>query len=421
MSTSAESRPMPAPRLRAAPPSALHAGPPLVVAWALCCVSVTAMLLGSFAGSAGAYGFAALWLLLAAAWPRTAWRAIAARRGVWVFPLFALASVAWSQSHGDTLRFGMEYVLTCGCAILAASVLPPHRFISALTVSLMAIALLCLVAGKQSVDPLTGSSAFVGVFESKNQLGFFASLMLLCGLALLLDRRQELLIRALGLPALALAAPLLILTRSGTAVVTAALAAAILVGGLGFSRLHRFTRTRMLAALIICLLPLVAIAGLAGSAGFEAITGALGKDATLTGRTLLWHRAAALIPDHLMLGYGFQAFWRQNDVVAESLWHEFHVLSRQGFHFHNSFIEAAIELGITGAALLAVSLVGTLGGLLRWSWRTGGADSAFFVALLFCLIVRSFVEVDVLFQFQIGSFLLFVAASYAGAALEAGK
>jgi hypothetical protein len=35
---------------------------------------------------------------------------------------------------------------------------------------------------------------------------------------------------------------------------------------------------------------------------------------------------------------------------------------------------------------------------------------------MFCLLTRSFVEVDVLMQFQIGAFIMFVAATYAARA-----
>ena len=39
---------------------------------------------------------------------------------------------------------------------------------------------------------------------------------------------------------------------------------------------------------------------------------------------------------------------------AERLWEEFYVGSRSGFHFHNTFIEALVELGVVGLALAAL-------------------------------------------------------------------
>ena len=394
--------------------AAIPLQPPALLTWGLFVVSVTAILLGSFVGSAGAYAFLALWIGLGLAYGRACWAVLAGMpRLLWALPFFALASTAWSQASSDTLKFSAEYMATIGCAVLAASLLPPRALVSALACCLVMTALLSVVFGKQSVDPLTGSSAFVGVFESKNQLGFFVSLMLLASMALLLDGRQPLLARLLGLAALILALPLLVLTRSGTALLTAVMSSAVLVGNLVMSRLSRFERARILGASVVVMLPVVVLLLIAGDDMRAMLLDAMGKDATLTGRTLLWAHALELIPHHPLFGHGYQAFWKQDTVEAESLWFEFHVLSRQGFHFHSTYIETAVELGYVGAAILVTTLLAVFAGLIRWSWRGGSVAASFFTALMFCLLTRSFVEVDVLMQFQIGVFLLFIGATYA--------
>ncbi|MDR3536965.1 MAG: O-antigen ligase [Acetobacteraceae bacterium] len=403
----APGRPLPAPSGLPAPG----------LTWGIFVLSVTAILLGSFVGSAGAYAFLALWLMLAFPYGRGCLALLTnSPWPIWVLPFLALASTFWSQSVSDTLKYGLEFVATAGCAVLAASLLKPRALISALTCCLVVTALLSVAFGKQSVDPLTGSAAFVGVFESKNQLGFFTSLMLLAAVALLIDSRQPLPARLLGIVALVLALPLLVLTRSGTAMLSAVLASLVLVANLAMSRLSRFERARLLGAGVVVMIPIAVLLLVAGDDMSALLLGVMGKDATLTGRTLLWAHAMQLIPQHPLLGFGYQAFWRQDTVAAESLWFEFHVLSRQGFHFHSTYVETTIELGYLGAAVLVATLLGVFGGLVRWSWRTGTVAASFFTALMFCLLTRSFVEVDVLMQFQIGAFTLFVAATYAARA-----
>ena len=388
--------------------------PPVVLTWWIFFASVTAILLGGFVGSAGAFLFLVMWLLLGLAYGRASLRLLlAGPRLPWLLPCFALLSTLWSQAPSDTLKFGIEYVATAGCAVLAASLLKPRTLVLALTAALLVTAVLSVLFGRQSIDPLTGSTAFVGVFESKNQLGFFVSLMLLAGIALAIDARQAGFARLMGLAAVALSLPLLVLTHSGTSVVSAALAAGVLILDLALSRLSRFGRARLLLAVCVVLLPVALLLVVAGDDVSGQLLSAMGKDATLTGRTVLWRHAAQLIPYHPLFGHGFQAFWRHDDVQAESLWHEFHVLSRQGFHFHSTYVETAIELGYAGVAILVATLLGVFVGLVRWSWRTASIPAAFFVALMFCLLTRSFVEVDVLQQFQIGGFVLFVAATYA--------
>jgi exopolysaccharide production protein ExoQ len=397
--------------------------PPPALTWGIFVVSVTAILLGSFVGSAGAYAFLALWILLALPYGRRCMALLMdCPRALWALPLLALASTIWSQSRPDTLKYGLEFVATAGCAVLAASLLKPRALISALTCCLVITAVLSVVFGKESIDPLTGSSAFVGVFESKNQLGFFTSLMLLAAVALLIDGGQPVPTRLLGGVALVLALPLLVLTRSGTAIVSAVLASLVLVANYVFSQLSRSERARLLGVAVVVMLPVAILLAVAGDEVAALLLDLMGKDATLTGRTLLWAHALQLIPQHPLLGYGYQAFWRQDTVEAESLWFEFHVLSRQGFHFHSTYFETAIELGWIGAAVLVGTLLGVFGGLIRWSWRCRSVAASFFTALMFCLLTRSFVEVDVLMQFQIGAFTLFVAATYAARApLEDGK
>jgi exopolysaccharide production protein ExoQ len=387
--------------------------PPIVIAWLVFCASVTGILLGSFVGSAGAYAFLALWTILGGMYARTSVRFLTAYGIIWVFPGFALMSALWSQEMAGTLKYGAEYAGTAGCAVLAAALLSPRQIISALMSCLLLTAILSIVFGRSGMDPMTGVTTFIGVFESKNELGFFVSIMLLGSLALILDSRQPVMFRLMGLLALGLDGPLLIMTRSGTSQVTAVLASGVLIGNFMVSRLSRFGRARLLFAFMVIMLPSMALLGVAGDGVHDFVVNVMGKDTTLTGRTLLWQHALTLIPQHPFLGSGFQAFWRHNDVEAESLWSQFHVLSRQGFHFHSTYIEALIEVGFIGTAALASTVLAVMAGVVRWSWCVGSVPASFFVSLMVCLLIRSFVEVDMMFQFQIGTFLLFMAAYYA--------
>jgi exopolysaccharide production protein ExoQ len=387
--------------------------PPPAIVWLVFFLSMTAMLAGNARGSTGAYAFLALWMVLGGCYARASLRALTAFGGIWLFPGFALLSTVWSQAPGSTLRFSAEYAATVGCAILAAAQLTPRQLISALMCCLLLTAILSIAFGTNLVDPLTGVTTFVGLFESKNMLGFFVSVMLLGSLATMLDTRQPTMFRVLGLLALGVEAPLLVMTRSGTSELTGVLGSCVLIANLLVSRLSRFGRARLLFAGLVILLPSVAFLGATGDGVHDFIVHVMGKNTTLTGRTDLWRYAATLIPRHPLAGIGFQAFWNHENLEAEGLWRQYHVLSRMGFHFHSTYVEAAVELGYAGAALLTATLLAVLAGVVRWSWRTGSVAASFFVALMAIMLIRSFVEVDVMFQFQIGTFLLFVAAWYA--------
>jgi exopolysaccharide production protein ExoQ len=77
----------------------------------------------------------------------------------------------------------------------------------------------------------------------------------------------------------------------------------------------------------------------------------LDRDPTLTGRWDLWDAALAQIGDRPVLGYGFAAFW-----TAGADWRTEAELGDVG-HFHNTFLEVAVQLGLLGVALTALLLL----------------------------------------------------------------
>jgi exopolysaccharide production protein ExoQ len=380
--------------------------------WCAFVVSVTMILLGNFSGTIGAYGFLVIWILLAATRVTTSVYAITLGWQIWLFPVFAVLSTLWSQAHWVSLRFALEYVATAGCAILAARLLSPRQLISALLVCLLMISVLCLAIGKTTFNEMTETVDFVGVFESKNELAFFVSLMLLAAMAVLFDGGQGWLFRLLALVSLLPVVPLLVKTHSATAELTAVASVAVLLGNFIVAQLTPRERARMIGAGMVMITPLLALTGMAGDVAQDFVVHVLGRSSTMTGRTVLWDHAMHLIPQHALLGWGWQAFWLQNTVDAEGLWAEFHITSRQGFQFQNTFLEAAVELGWIGCALLAVLLMVTTWRVIRWSWRDHSMASSFYVALIVCFLIRSVVEVDILYQFTIGSFMFFVVMCF---------
>jgi len=388
--------------------------PPPLLTGCVFVVSFTAMTLIGFVGSAGADVFVAAWGLLALAYGRASLHLLAQGPWlVWLIPGFSLLSVLWSTAPGETVRFGVENALTVACAVLSARLLRPRAMLAALTLSLLATSVVSIGLGGRTIDPLTKAIVFVGVFTSKNEVGFFSSLMFIAAVAVGIDRRQPAPLRLLGWGAVLLSLPLLVLSRSATSVASVAVGAAALVFGLILSRLDRAGRARMIAAATLAMLPAaLLLVGIGGEAG-GFVLDALGRDATLTGRTDLWRYADKIIADAPLLGQGFQAFWRHDSVDAETLWASFGVGSRTGFHFHNTYVETAVELGYAGVALLVVTLLGFVVGTVRWSWQTGSVPAAFWVAVLACLIARSFAEVDALQPFQVGTFILYAAGTYA--------
>ena len=145
--------------------------------------------------------------------------------------------------------------------------------------------------------------------------------------------------------------------------------------------------------------------------GLDLLLGAFGKDATLTGRTYLWSEGWAAAAETPVVGIGYQAYWVQGFSEAERLWAEFYITSRSGFHFHNTYIEVLVELGFVGLVLIGLVMVRVLLAHLGRMLNDGhNQASRILFGIAVMLLVRSFVEVDVLHPYVVGSFLLYYAA-----------
>jgi O-antigen ligase len=79
----------------------------------------------------------------------------------------------------------------------------------------------------------------------------------------------------------------------------------------------------------------------------------LGKDPTLTDRTVVWADALALV-ENPILGAGFESFWLGERL--DKLWAKWWWGPTQA---HNGYIETYLNLGVVGVVLLIVLLLST--------------------------------------------------------------
>jgi exopolysaccharide production protein ExoQ len=380
--------------------------------WVCTFLSTLVLLMGAVIGSAGAAGFLLVWVLYVALRPDHLIRSLPLLGILWALPALTLLSTFWSEATVLTARSSVQYTLTILCAVLAAQATPARQFISAIMIALLAIALLSLAAGRVSVDPMTGEQAYLGIFASKNYLASFITLLLMSAMAVIVDRHQPALMRLLAAVSFLPALPLLILTRSATSLVVAAACIGLLATAFVFTRMTPKWRAVFLIVSIFAVLYVLAILLLTPQAYEYFITRVLGKSTTLTGRTYLWARAAGIISQDPIIGQGFQAFWRHDSLEAEALWMYFGITNRGGFHFHNTYIETLVGLGNTGLIILVGTLLIVVGRVLASFLQTISVPSAYFLTVLASIVIRSFVEIDILYQFQLLTFVFFAMAIY---------
>lgn len=329
----------------------------------------------------------------------------------WIVPFAALAclSVFWSAAPGVTARASVQFASHVVCALIAARTISVRTLTLGALVGILFVLLFSLAFGQYNLDPLDGSYSFVGAFPSKNQLGLFASLGGYFAFAALVILGERGVWRLLALACGGLSAVLLVKSQSATSILALALVLAIQV----WLRLALLfpPGVRKASAIIGVVLAIgILLVGL-NLGGLDLLLAAFGKDSTLTGRTYLWSQGWAAASQAPFFGVGYQAYWVQGFSEAERLWEEFYIGSRSGFHFHNTFIEVAVELGLVGVVLITAVILRTFAGhLSRVIGDARNEPSFVLFGIVAMLLIRAFVEVDVINPYVVGSFLLFYAA-----------
>jgi exopolysaccharide production protein ExoQ len=204
-------------------------------------------------------------------------------------------------------------------------------------------------------DP-DGSPMNTGVTTNKNSLGLIVYLVSLGALwnlrALLKDKEAPNRTRRLVAQGTLLTFGIVLLQMAHSAT---SIACFILGCGLILATNLRAIRTRPARVNALCL-GIVLVGGLTMLFGGESIvTGALGRQENLSGRTDIW-AASIAAADNPVIGTGFESFWNVNvEKVARGLpgyWDIHNLVSA-----HNGYLEVYLDLGLVGLCLIALILI----------------------------------------------------------------
>ena len=384
--------------------------------WFLSFVSLTGYVLANRFGSACMALCLGVWLLYIAAWPGRSFRWIGLVRLPYLLPLFAIASTLWSIEPAQSFKLGVEFLVFTALAVVSARAQSRRSWLSSFMCALLVGVVLSALFRTTVAVGTTGEIAMIGVFGSKNNLAHFVCLSMMSSVAVLADRGQPRVLRALAVFGLVIDPALLIKAHSLGALFAGGVALAVLGAVLFTSALPRPRRGLVVSLIAIVGVCLVGWVMLALSQGFDlsSILVAAGKDPSLTGRTFLWSRAREFIAMKPLLGLGYQAFWVQGHVEAEALWRYAQIETRSGFHFHNLYYETAVELGYLGVAILGAFIAGTGLRVIWHGLKDPSPVAAFLCAVMVFYAMRFGVELDFLDPFSTGSFLLPVVWIYAG-------
>ena len=289
-----------------------------------------------------------LGIVLLARGPWDAVRAAIRSPLLWALVLYAFVSDIWSIDNAATIRRAVALALTSAAALSVAARLSWVGLTKVLATAFTIIGLGSFLVGLllPSYGRMTTlfPGAWSGLFIEKNGLGAIeAQGALFCAAALFVDPTRR---RVWG-AATGLAVLLLLLSTSKTSLVAMTLGFA----GLGFAVM---IRRGPIMAVLASFFGVVG-AGLLGAAVWlapDTLLGLLGKDATLTGRTLIWAAVKRQIDTRPLTGFGYGAVWSDQSGWGPVYW----VAKQAGFrpaYAHDGWLDIWLGLGIGAVWLWA--------------------------------------------------------------------
>jgi exopolysaccharide production protein ExoQ len=396
--------------LARSPRSAAQSGSADFVGWIASFISFSALVLNQWAymagvGMASTLLFLAPWLVIVLRRPNAAIGAVCLNWPLLMLPVLATVSALWSNYPEWSLRAGIQFIVTIVIGILAGSCIKPRDALSAF---MSALTLVALLSELQSAV----SGSIIALFGSKNYFSLCIALLIVACIGVALDRSQHRVFRAIGMLAVALSPGLLLQGNSLGATFAAGITASVMLGIFVITKFPVQNRAAFFCLFAFTLIWLVVLA----STVFENATDVLpllGKEATLTGRTVLWDTAMDSFPKHPFLGVGFQAFWQVGNWRAEQLWLYSHIPGKSGFHFHNTYLQVLVDLGLVGLFVLVATFSVIIARIFRLvAFFQARPEQVFAIGIFVFFLMRTTFEVDLLWQFQVPSILMCMVWAY---------
>lgn len=273
-------------------------------------------------------------------------------RARWVFllSLLAIASAAWSPDPWLSARRGIVLLFTTGFGAYFAVRYSPQeqrRLLACCCALAILLSIIVAVAlPTYGVSEGLHQGAWKGIFGHKNGLGRMMVLSIIV-FALVEFRRKQRLLKWIFL---SLAVIVLILSQSSTALVLAIIMTAVLVL-LPILRL----RTHLIVPIWLFTGAVAVAACSYAVMNADSVLQILGKDSSLSGRTMLWMVASMAISQKPWLGHGFDAFWTGLQGESGSIMSSIRWLAPNS---HNGYLDLLLDLGVVGLLVYITGYIG---------------------------------------------------------------
>jgi len=342
---------------------------------------------------------------------------------VLIYLLYCMISIVWSPIPGPASK---RWIKDAGDLVMVLLIVTEAQPIAALGRFFARVGFVLLpfsvetirwsITGRAFDDDGTPSN--VGLTENKNSLGlivFLVSLGVLWNIrGLLMDKSAPHRTRRLVAQCALLAFGIWLLQMAHCAT---AIACFVLGAALMFATSLRPIRIRPSRVHALCL-GIILAGGVALFFGGEStVTGMLGRQSNLTGRTDIW-KACLRAADSPILGVGFESFWNTNvEKVAVRLPNYDAKTIHNLVSAHNGYIEVYLDLGFVGLCLIAFILISGYRNAVK-SFQFSPQFGSLLLAYITTAVFYSITEVG--FRVLTPSWIFLLIAAINANALAAG-
>ncbi|BAU66538.1 O-antigen polymerase [Stanieria sp. NIES-3757] len=273
---------------------------------------------------------------------------------IWPFILVISLSTFWSVAPSETFRFSIYALGTTAFGLYLATRYTFQQLFQILcatfVLSVVLSVFFVVAIPHYGIMAALHEGAVRGIYTHKNQFGL---VMVPAAVIFLLRASSGKRLNWLFWLLLVVTVALVVLSRSTTSLGN-------LLVMLSLCALYRIFRWRyeyMISAILLGL-----IIGIAGTLLFiyygesDLLLVAVGKDATFSGRTMIWSAVIEMINKRFWLGYGLAAFW--HGLEGPSAFVELSVRTQVAYA-HNGFLDLWLGLGLIGVFTFLLSFFNT--------------------------------------------------------------
>lgn len=324
--------------------------------------------------------------------------------------LIALLSIFWSMDLRHTATSGFHLFYTTLIGVWIGAFYSPGRIFQAL------LAAAAIGVGASIINSLVGiipaysyHHELIGIYSQKNGMGRIIGLLALFTFVVGVQLRRPL----LALLMMFLLVVPLWSTRSASSLLVYFMILTMPLIWL-ITQLDKGARLSAIFLAGSVLILGLAVLATADLDIVNTVLDRLGKDSTLTGRTVLWSVALQLIEWRPVLGFGYNAFWTApafSDLMA--------TIQAQGDTingFHNAYLESLVATGILGGTTFALSVVVTVFRVFRRYLTDFSIESLGMIYFVMSAVVFSFFDIVLYREHDINQLLLatMFTAAYRG-------